>query len=457
MGDARAPGRGPDNERNGAAGAEESAILVGVQKAGEARWEVEDSLSELALLADTAGAKVTDRVVQQVDRPNAATYLGSGKVTELAALAEERDTDLVVFDDDLSPNQIRNLERAIGRKLIDRSALILDIFARHARSATAKTQVELAQLEYLRTRLTRQWTHLSRQKGGIGTKGPGETQIETDRRLIGHRIATLRDRLDAIDRQRKTQRRRREDYTRVSLVGYTNAGKSTLMNALAHSNVRAEDRLFATLDATTRLVQLASNKQILLSDTVGFIRKLPHRLIESFKSTLDEVREADALVHVVDTTHPRFEDQMTVVSETLAELGAVDKPTLLVFNKLDAVSAPEQIHRLKSEFTEAAFVSALRGIGLGSLRSKLLACVEAHFIETVVCIPVTEARAIAHIRRVADVISEEYLELEDDALGPHPVARLHIRVSEKHYADLRPMLRSGRSTEFPAVRGNLQE
>jgi GTP-binding protein HflX len=449
------PGQGTGSGGGGGADVVESAILVGVQKAGELRWEVDDSLRELALLADTAGARVTDTVVQQVGSLNAATYVGSGKVAELAALAEERDSDLLVFDDDLSPNQLRNLERAIGRKLLDRSALILDIFARHARSATAKTQVELAQLEYLRTRLTRQWTHLSRQKGGIGTKGPGETQIETDRRLIGHRIATLRSRLDAIDRQRTTQRKGRRDFTRVSLVGYTNAGKSTLMNALARSDVRAEDRLFATLDATTRLVHIASNKQILLSDTVGFIRKLPHRLIESFKSTLDEVREADALVHVVDATHPRFEDQMTVVTETLAELGAVDKPTLLVFNKMDGVSAPDNIHRLKDEFPDAAFVSALRGIGLGDLRNALLACVEAQFVETVVCIPVTEARAIAYIRGVADVMSEEYLESGGESLGPDPVARLHIRISEKHYAELRPMLRSGHHAEFPAIRGHV--
>ncbi len=456
MTEGNVPGSGPGKAGYGGVDQLESAILVGVQKADDTRWEVEDSLRELALLADTAGARVTDQVVQQIDRPNAATYLGSGKVMELAALAEERETDLLIFDDDLSPNQLRNLERSIGRKLIDRSALILDIFARHARTATAKTQVELAQLEYLRTRLTRQWTHLSRQKGGIGTKGPGETQIETDRRLIGHRIATLRDRLEAIDRQRKTQRKGRQEYTRVSLVGYTNAGKSTLMNALAHTDVRAEDRLFATLDATTRLVQLASNKQILLSDTVGFIRKLPHRLIESFKSTLDEVREADALVHVVDTTHPRFQDQMTVVKETLTELGAVDKPTLLVFNKMDAVSAPEQIHRLKSEFPDAAFVSSLRGIGLGDLRTGLLSCVEAHFVETVICIPVTEARAIAHIRRVSDVVSEEYIELPDEALGPHPVARMHIRIAQKHYPDLRLMLRRGQHAEYPAVRGEVE-
>lgn len=453
MADENVPGSGWDSAGDGRL---ESAILVGVQKAGESRWEVDDSLRELALLADTAGARVTDQVVQQIDQLNAATYVGSGKVIELAALAEERDSDLLIFDDDLSPNQLRNLERSIGRKLIDRSALILDIFARHARTATAKTQVELAQLEYLRTRLTRQWTHLSRQKGGIGTKGPGETQIETDRRLIGHRIASLRNRLEAIDRQRKTQRKGRQDFTRVSLVGYTNAGKSTLMNALARTDVRAEDRLFATLDATTRLVRLASNKQILLSDTVGFIRKLPHRLIESFKSTLDEVREADALIHVVDTTHPRFEDQMAVVRETLTELGAVDKPTLLVFNKMDAVIAPESVQGLRSEFPEAAFVSALRGIGLGDLRTGVLACVEAHFMETVICIPVTEARAISHIRSVSDVLSEEYLELEDEALGPDPVARLHIRISEKHYADLRLMLRNGSHAEFPAVRGTVE-
>jgi GTP-binding protein HflX len=432
----------------------ERAILVGIAKPGEMRWEVTDSLVELALLADTAGAEVIDRVVQSVDRLSASTYLGKGKVRELQDLVEEKGSHLVIFDDDLSPNQIRNLERTITCKIIDRSGLILDIFARHARSATAKTQVELAQLEYLRTRLTRQWTHLSRQSGGIGTKGPGETQIETDRRLIGQRIATLRDRLERIDRQRTTQRKGRSSYTRVSLVGYTNAGKSTLMNALADTTVRAEDRLFATLDATTRVVRLIANKQILLSDTVGFIRKLPHRLIESFKSTLDEVRESDALIHVVDATHPRFAEQMKVVEETLGELGAEDRPTLLVFNKIDQAAGPEVIAALREEYPGAAFVSALRGIGLGALRKKIVALVESDFIESILCIPVADAGAIAHVKKVAQIVEEDYF-VPDGSDDGHPVARLHVRFARKHEQDLEPLIRASEhllhdSTRKPA-------
>ena len=423
--------------------APESAILVGVITSDSARWEAEDALDELALLADTAGAHVTDRVTQSLSRLNATTYIGKGKVQDLKRLVEARKSDLVIFDDDLSSVQVRNLERALQCKLLDRSGLILDIFARRAKTAVAKTQVELAQLDYLRTRLTRQWTHLSRQKGGIGTKGPGETQIETDRRLIGHRIATLKRRLEHIDRQRTTQRNSRQAYTRVSLVGYTNAGKSTLMNALADTEVLAEDRLFATLDATTRLVYLASNKQILLSDTVGFIRKLPHRLIESFKSTLDEVRESDLLLHVVDATHPRFEDQIRVVNGTLKELGTHDKPTLMVFNKIDALRERGLLGALREEFPHTAFVSALRGIGLGELKQQLLALIEQDFVEQVTYVPVREGRTAAHIRKVAEVLSEEYMldTCADNATAdPEPVVRLHFRVAPRHHLDLKPML-----------------
>jgi GTPase len=417
----------------------ERAILVGVVTQDDQKWEVEDSLEELRLLADTAGADVPELVIQSLSRINAATYLGSGKVEELRQLIEEHDADLVVFDDDLSPNQLRNLERTLECKLVDRSALILDIFARNARSATAKTQVELAQLEYLRTRLTRHWTHLSRQKGGIGTKGPGETQIETDRRLIGHRIATLRDRLARIDRQRTTQRKGRGEFARVSLVGYTNAGKSTLMNALANTNLLAENRLFATLDSTTRMVKLIANKQLLLSDTVGFIRKLPHRLIESFKSTLDEVRESDALLHVVDCTHPRFSSQMTVVSETLMELGAGEKPTLVVFNKIDALASAELIQPLRNEYPDAAFVSARRGIGLPAFREQLVKLVEADYVETEVSIPVTDAGAISQVRKIAEVLEEEYL---DPPSGQTvPIARFRIRLARKHRRLLDPLVR----------------
>jgi GTPase len=422
----------------------ETAILVGVIMPGDARWDISDSLDELELLADTAGAVVTDRVTQVLAQLNPATYIGKGKVAEIKQLVEERKADLVIFDDDLSAIQIRNLERELGCKLVDRSALILDIFASRAKTAIAKTQVELAQLDYLRTRLTRQWTHLSRQKGGIGTKGPGETQIETDRRLIGTRMASLRDRLERIDKQRTTQRKGRSNFARVSLVGYTNAGKSTLMNALADTNVLAENRLFATLDATTRLVSVDRNKEILLSDTVGFIRKLPHKLIESFKSTLDEVRESDVLLHIVDATHPRFEDHIKVVNETLRELGALEKPTLMVFNKVDALEERGLLSALREEYPRTAFVSALRAIGLDELKKKMVAIIEEDYVERLVYIPSADARTIAYIHSIADVLDESYHVARDEGFNgtaqEQAVTRLRFRIARHHLSDLEPTL-----------------
>jgi GTP-binding protein HflX len=417
----------------------EKAILVGVQTPEQSDYDLQDGLDELALLADTAGAEVVERVTQALPRLAAATYVGKGKVEELKKLVDRHRADLVVFDDDLTPVQQRNLEKELKTKLLDRTALILDIFARNARTATARTQVELAQLDYLRSRLTRQWTHLERQKGGIGLRGPGETQIETDRRLIGNRIAVLKEQLEKIDRQRTTQRKGRGELTRVSLVGYTNAGKSTLMNALADAGVLAENRLFATLDATTRQVYLAPNKPVLLSDTVGFIRKLPHRLIESFKSTLDEVRESDVLLHVVDASHPHFEDHIRVVRETLKELGALDKPTLLVFNKLDVLEERGLIASLQAEHEGAAFVSALRGIGLDRLRTQLLALIESDYVERTALLPVAEAKSYAYLRRVAEVLEEQTL-LADDYGETVPALRLRYRASSKNAPELARML-----------------
>lgn len=404
---------------------------------GHDKLDVDDSIRELALLADTAGADVVDTMVPSVQRINVATFVGKGKVQELASRVTSNNADLVIFDDDLSNVQVRNIEREVGCKLLDRSALILDIFARNARTATAKTQVELAQLEYLLPRLTRQWTHLSRQKGGIGMRGPGETQIETDRRLIGTRIATLKDRLIKIDRQRTTQRKGRSGFTRVSLIGYTNAGKSTLMNELAGAGVLAENRLFATLDATTRTVELSPGRKVLLSDTVGFIRKLPHRLIESFKSTLDEVRESDILMHVLDASHRGFEEHKEVVQRTLLELGVKDKPTLLVFNKIDAIEDPADLQALKNTYPDAAFVSALRGIGLTELREKLVTTIDAGFEEIETILPVADQKAIQHIRSMADILEEEYawgqVPYEGDIVG---VVRLRYRVVPRHAHDL---------------------
>lgn len=313
----------------------ETAVLVGVHIKGQADEVIEDYLKELEFLADTAGATVLKLFVQRLDRPNPKTFIGSGKVDEIKQFVEDNEVDLVIFDDELSASQLRNLERELNRRILDRTNLILDIFAQRAKTAHAKTQVELAQYQYILPRLTRMWTHLGRQRGGIGLRGPGETEIETDRRIIRGKISKLKKELQSIDKQMFTQRKNRGALVRVALVGYTNVGKSTIMNMLSKSEVFAENKLFATLDTTVRKVVIG-NLPFLLSDTVGFIRKLPHQLVESFKSTLDEVREADMLVHVVDISHPNFEEQLHVVSQTLHELDADDKPTLLVFNKIDA-------------------------------------------------------------------------------------------------------------------------
>ncbi|MDY0254277.1 MAG: GTPase HflX [Tenuifilaceae bacterium] len=323
---------------------QETAVLVGVQVKGQPDNLVDDYLNELDFLAETAGALVVKRFVQKLTTPNSRTFIGTGKVNEIKQFVEEREIDLVIFDDELSASQLRNLEREFNRRILDRTNLILDIFAQRAKTAYAKTQVELAQYQYLLPRLTRMWTHLERQRGGIGLRGPGETEIETDRRIIRDRISKLKKELEGIDKQMSTQRKSRGALVRVALVGYTNVGKSTIMNMLSKSEVFAENKLFATLDTTVRKVVI-DNLPFLLSDTVGFIRKLPHQLVESFKSTLDEVREADLLVHVVDISHPNFEEQLDVVTRTLHELKADDKPTLLVFNKIDAYEWVE-----KSEF-----------------------------------------------------------------------------------------------------------
>ena len=313
----------------------ESTILVGLITHRQNEAKVNEYLDELDFLADTAGAEVVARFTQKLDNPDSRTFVGKGKLAEIKEYVEKNEIGMVIFDDDLSTKQIANIEKELQVKILDRSSLILDIFAKRAQTATAKTQVELAQYQYLLPRLTRMWTHLERQRGGIGMRGPGETQIETDRRIILRRISLLKEELRDIDRQKVLQRKNRGKLTRVALVGYTNVGKSTLMNLLSKSDVFAENKLFATLDTTVRKV-VFDNLPFLLSDTVGFIRKLPTELIESFKSTLDEVREADLLLHVVDISHPRFEEQIAVVKQTLQEIGAGDKPVFLVFNKIDA-------------------------------------------------------------------------------------------------------------------------
>ncbi len=313
----------------------EKAILIGIIHQEQKETDVWDTLNELTFLTETAGAQHVKTFVQRMDSPNPKTFIGSGKLSEIESFVKENEIDLVIFDDDLSPTQLRNLSETLNCKILDRTNLILDIFAKRAKTSYAKTQVELAQYQYLLPRLTRLWSHLERQRGGIGLRGPGETELETDRRIIRDKIALLKEDLKRIDKQMTTQRKGRGNIVRVALVGYTNVGKSTLMNLLSKSDVFAENKLFATLDTTVRKVVI-DNLPFLLSDTVGFIRKLPHHLIESFKSTLDEVREADILLHIADISHPNFENQINVVDQTLSELNALNIPIILVFNKIDA-------------------------------------------------------------------------------------------------------------------------
>lgn len=366
----------------------ETCVLIGLVQGRETREEVAEHLEELAFLATTADAIKKRTFVQSLGRPDTRTFVGSGKLQEIKEYVEEHEIDILIFDDELTPTQLRNIEREIPeRKIIDRPNLILDIFAQRARTAHAKTQVELAQYQYLLPRLTNMWTHLQKQKGGIGMKGPGEKEIETDRRIIRDRIAHLKKELAAIDKQMATQRGNRGALVRVALVGYTNAGKSTLMKLMSKSEVFVENKLFATLDTTVRKVVL-QNLPFLVSDTVGFIRKLPHQLIESFKSTLDETRESDLLLHVVDVSHPQFEDHLAIVEATLAEIGSSDKPTMIVFNKVDRIkvepfgSTREDImdgirERFERGDREVIFISAKEKWGMEELRKVIFDAVKA--------------------------------------------------------------------------------
>jgi GTP-binding protein HflX len=349
---------------------EESCILIGIITQEIKEDTANEYLDELAFLALTAGAVTQARFLQKLPMRDSKTFVGSGKLREIKEFIDSHKIDVAIFDDELSPSQLRNIERELEIKVIDRTILILDIFASRARTAEAKTQVELAQLQYLLPRLTRMWTHLERQKGGIGMRGPGETQIETDRRIILERISLMKKRLEAIDKQMATQRGNRGQLVRVALVGYTNVGKSTLMNILSKSDVFAENKLFATLDTTVRKV-VVDNLPFLLTDTVGFIRKLPHQLVESFKSTLDEVREADLLVHVIDISHPNFEDHYHVVNETIAELDKTVKPHILVFNKIDAYQyTPKDDHDLSPLERENISLEELKRTWMAKMNHK---------------------------------------------------------------------------------------
>lgn len=418
---------------------QERTLLVGVYGPETVRMQAEDYIEELALLTQTAGGITVEKILQNRTQPDPSTYVGKGKLREIKQITADRHIDTIIFDDDLSPTQIRNVEKETKAKVLDRSGLILDIFASRAKTAAAKTQVELAQLQYLLPRLTRFWSHLSRQQGGIGTRGPGETQIETDRRLVDKRIANLKEKLDKLDQQRKTQRKGRSGMIRVSLVGYTNAGKSTLMNALTNTKVLAENRLFATLDSTVRKFNL-ENYEILLSDTVGFIRKLPHNLIESFKSTLDEVRESDILLHVVDASSNVIEDYIEVVEDTLKELKVEDKKLLMVFNKVDNLQ-PQRIKELKAAYPDAVFISAERGIGLDTLEDKIQELIEDDFVTKTMKIPVAKYEGVAFLHRVANIHSEQYV---------NSSVKLKFSISKKDLMRLQNLLNNIDSPESVA-------
>lgn len=427
-------------------GKNELAIAVGVATHSVRRSTVQEHVEELVRLTETAGAKVIEIVIQERDRIDAATFIGRGKVSEIARAVEEGGIQLVVFDDDLSPVQLRNLEKGIPAKIIDRSGLILDIFASRAKSKEAMTQVELAQLQYFLPRLTRQWTHLSKQFGGIGTKGPGETQIETDRRAIRERISLLKGKLEGISQEREVQRKGRRELPRVALVGYTNAGKSTLMKALSDADVLIEDQLFATLDTTVRSVWLPQSKKILLSDTVGFIRKLPTQLVASFRSTLAEVMEADVLLHVIDAGDPQYAERIEVVRATLDDLHAAGKPTLHVFNKIDTLEDRSVIPELAEAYPPSVFISAARGLNIRGLKDRLAAMLEGESVERTLTFKQSDSRAIAQLHEIGEVLEKTY---------DHDDVIVRVRVSKKNAERLKKYLgTSGKVRRGKSARGS---
>ncbi len=380
----------------------EKAVLIGIINNGQNENEVRDYLKELSFLTETAGAIPVKTFMQHLESANPRTFVGSGKLSDIESFVNENEIDLVIFDDDLSPTQLRNLSNVLKCKILDRTNLILDIFAKRAKTSYAKTQVELAQYQYLLPRLTRLWSHLERQRGGIGLRGPGESELETDRRIIRDKISLLKEDLKRIDKQMSTQRKGRGNIVRVALVGYTNVGKSTLMNLLSKSDVFAEDKLFATLDTTVRKVVI-DNLPFLLSDTVGFIRKLPHHLVESFKSTLDELRESDILLHVADISHPGFEDQINTVNRILADLNSTDKPVILVFNKIDAY---DYISKSSDDLTP----SSKENLNFNELKNSWMANNNNHlttFISATLKENINELRTILY-KEVKKIHSQRY-------------------------------------------------
>jgi len=389
---------------------QERALLIGLEKRGVSKWDLQDSLEELAELANSAGAEVVDTITQKLQKPTAPYYIGKGKAEEIKDSFLEREVTSVIFDDELSPAQGRNLENLLARKVLDRTQLILDIFAQRARSREGRLQIELAQLQYLLPRLTRMWDHLSRQTGGIGTRGPGETQLEVDRRRVQERIARLERELEAVRKTRAVQRqgRKRHQWPVASVVGYTNAGKSTLLNLLTGADVVAENRLFATLDPTTRSFVLPNKQRVLLTDTVGFLRKLPHTLIESFKATLEEVSEADLLIHIVDLSHPRVDDQMEAVEGVIKELDAFGKQTVIVFNKIDNLKNRELADTYTERFPGSVAISARTGEGVNKLVQALQDALSAWRLRSRFRIPASESAMIAEIHRVGHVLELRY-------------------------------------------------
>ncbi len=427
----------------------ESALLVGLSVPGIAVWEAEDSLDELARLTDTATIKVVDRMLQARKRIDATYYIGKGKAHELKDLAKKVSADMIIFDNDLSPAQLRNLEDLCETRVLDRSAIILDIFAQHARTRTSQVQVELAQLNYLFPRLTGHWTHLSRQAGGgairgmgaAGVRGPGETQLEIDRQLVRGRIGALQRELDKIGGQLATSRKARGGSFKVALVGYTNAGKSTLMRAVSGADVLIEDQLFATLDSTTRAVDIDPSHKILLTDTVGFIKRLPHHLFASFRATLEETLEADLLLHVVDMSHPHYEVQMETVQSVLTDLGVEDKRTLLVMNKIDQIGDGDEMDlhvRAAAEQADKVAVSALSGVGLDILRQKILYYCQEHEVTLELAIPQAEGRLLSQLHEQAEILEQEY--------GPENVyLRLRVNRTWVERLDLERFVATGES------------
>lgn len=417
----------------------EKVVLVGVIFPKQDKRLVFDHLEELKLLCRTAGGEVVKIFVQDLKQPNPAYLIGKGKAEEIAQFVKENNISAVIFDDELTPTQVRNLENLTNCKVLDRAAVILDIFASHARTREAKTQVELAQYEYFLPRLTRQWTHLSKQFGGIGTKGPGETQIETDRRIIKRKITTLQHKLKEIDTQRSTQRKQREKFFKVVLTGYTNAGKSTLLNLLTDANVLVEDKLFATLDSTTRLVRTKNGFEFLLSDTVGFIRKLPHNLIASFRSTLIEIVYADLILHIVDASHPNREEQIQVVEDTLREIKADKNKSLIVFNKIDLIQNRDELDILAMKYPDAVFISAERGININSLIQRIEHFIQDNYVSDEVLISPEEIEKLTTIQRFADNIESEF---EDNFI------RVKFRTRKDDYMKLMKFLKNEEDKEM---------